>query len=63
MASLEITIDKAGEITSVVKGIKGKECGKADSFLHKLGEVVTRKETPEYWEQVGSTVRTIRHQQ
>ena len=53
---LQITIDKQGNVTYKVKGLKGKDCIKSTEFLDDaLGEVTTREYTREYYE---SKVRT-----
>ena len=48
---IEITIDKEGNISYEVKGIKGKSCIEATKFLDEsLGEVVERKHSREFYE-------------
>ena len=49
MATLEITIDKKGKVTSKTSGVLGSQCMKADDFLASLGEVKVKK-TEEFYD-------------
>ncbi len=50
--SLEITIDKEGNISYKVIGVKGKDCVKETKFLDDaLGVVEERKFTRDYYQQ------------
>ncbi len=48
---IAITIDKQGNVSYTVKGLKGKDCVKTTEFLDQaLGEVTKREHTREYYE-------------
>lgn len=62
---IEITIDKEGNVSYQVKGMRGKKCTDETKFLDDaLGEVTARKFSREYYEKakVGSKrqIRTSR---
>jgi len=49
---LEITIDKKGNISYSVHGLKGKNCSEATEFLdNALGEITKREFKREFYEQ------------
>ena len=57
---IKITIDKQGNISYKVKGLKGKDCIKSTEFLDKeLGEVTSREHTREYFENKVRTTHRI----
>ena len=58
--TLKITIDKQGNVSYQVQGLKGKDCIKATEFLDKdLGEVTNREYTREYYESKVETTRRV----
>jgi hypothetical protein len=48
---IEIEIDPEGGLKSTVKGIKGKSCAAASSFLDDMGKVLVDEHTKEAFEQ------------
>ena len=57
---IEITIDKQGNISYKVKGLKGKDCIKSTEFLDDdLGEVTNREYTREYYESKVKTTHRV----
>ena len=57
---LNITIDKQGNVSYEVKGLKGKDCLKSTKFLDDdLGEVTKREYTREYYEKEVRTTRRV----
>ncbi len=44
------TINKNGEITSTIKGIKGSSCSSITGALKSMGKVVAEIRTSEYFE-------------
>jgi len=47
---IEFTVNRKGEVTYSVKGVKGASClGIADAF-HELGRVVNQARTSEYFD-------------
>ena len=57
---IKITIDKQGNVSYKVLGLKGKDCVKSTKFFDDdLGEVTNREYTREYYENKVRTTHRV----
>ena len=50
---IHFVIDRAGNIQSTIKGIKGSACSLIAEKFKDLGQVIEKQQTNEYFESVG----------
>ena len=48
---IHFVIDRAGNIQSTIKGVKGSACGSISRQIMELGQVIKQKRTNEYFEE------------